>query len=122
MSTIKIPPGGQYVKNYTVYMGDTFASPAYTVKDAGVVVDAEDSTWKIRIETEKGGTVFLTLTNGSGVTFPDGKFQWWLSASQTATMTPGKRYKYDIQRTRPDNLVKTIQKGILIPLKDTTPP
>lgn len=122
MSTIKIPPGGQYVKNYTVYMGDTFASPAYTVKDGGVVVDAEDSAWKLRIETEKGGTLFVTLTNGSGITFPDGKFQWWLTAAQTATMVAGKRYKYDIQRTRPDNVVKTFQKGILIPVKDTTPP
>lgn len=121
MSTIKIPAEGQYIKNYSVYMGDTFAPVARIVKSGGVVVDASDWTWKIRIQTEKTGALFVLLTNGSGITFPDGKFQWGLTKAQTATMTPGVRYVYDIQFTRPDDVAKTYQRGIMIPVKDISP-
>lgn len=118
--TIRVPENEQYVKNYVVYMGDTLSDQAATVYDGDTLADASESTWKMRIEVEKTGTLFLQLTNGSGITFPDGKFFWQLTAAQTSTMTPGKRYKYDIQRTRPDGIVKTFQRGIMVPKKDTT--
>lgn len=123
MSVTRLDPDAQYIEDRTAYMGDTLsAKGACVVKDGDTVVDASLSTWKMRIEDAKTGALFLELTNGSGFTFPDGKMFWQVSAAQTATMTPGKRYKYDIQRTRPDGIVKTPQAGIIIAKKDTTPP
>lgn len=121
MATALIKPGGQWIKNYTLYAGDSYASPAYTVKEGETAIDASDYTWKILIEDAIEGTDFVTLTNGSGISFPSGKFQWALTAAQTSAMIVFRSYKYDIQFTRPDGTVKTIQRGEIIVNQDTTP-
>ena len=119
--TQRIPPGGYYVKNYAPYIGDTIAE-SFTVMEAGVAADVASETWKMRIEDSATGTEFLTITNGSGITFPSaGMVKWVLSAAQTSNFLPKRRYRYDIQRTKPDGTVKTIQRGEIIPTKDITP-
>lgn len=119
--TQRIPPGGYHVQNYTPYVGDTLAE-AFTVIEAGVAADVAADTWKMRIEDAATGTEFLTLTNGSGFSFPgSGVVKWVLSAAQTSNFLPKRRYRYDIQRTKPDGTVKTIQRGEIIPTKDITP-
>lgn len=120
--TQRIPTGGYYAKNYTPYIGDTLAE-AFTVLEAGVAANVASETWKMRIEDATTGAEFLTLTNGSGITFPgSGVVRWELSAVQTSNLLPKRRYRYDIQRTKPDGTVKTVQRGEMIPYKDITPP
>jgi hypothetical protein len=120
-TTQRIPPGGYIVRNYAPYIGDTLAQ-AFTVLENGVAADVEDDTWKMRIEDAATGTAFLTLTNGSGFEFPGGGVvKWVLTAAQTANFLPKRRYRYDIQRTKSDGTVKTIQRGEMIPHKDITP-
>ena len=119
--TQRIPPGGYYVKNYAPYVGDTL-SEAFTVMEAGVAANVSADMWKMRIEDATTGTEFLTLTNASGISFPgSGVVKWVLSAAQTSNFLPKRRYRYDIQRTKSDGTVKTIQRGEMIPHKDITP-
>lgn len=120
MATVQIRPGGQFIKNLDLYAGDSYTPPAYTVKEGDTTIDAEDYTWKILVEDAISGADFVTLTSGSGITFPSGKFQWSLSAAQTAEMVPERSYRYDIQFTRPDGTVKTIQRGNIITHIDIT--
>lgn len=119
---LKIRPGGQWIKNLVLYAGDTYTSPAYTIKEGDTTVDASLDTWKILIEDTITGTDFVTLTNGSGITFPSQKMQWKLTAVQTEAMVLERAYNYDIQRTRADGVVKTTQKGTITVTNDTTPP
>lgn len=119
--TLKIRPGGQWIRNLVLYAGDTYVSPAYTVKEGDVEVDASDDIWKILIEDTITGADFVTLTNGSGITFPSGRMQWKLTAAQTEAMVLDRAYRYDIQRTRTDGVVKTIQRGTITVTNDITP-
>lgn len=121
MITQRIPVGGHIVRNYVPYIGDTLAQ-AFKVLENGIVADVDQDTWKMRIEDAVTGTEFITLTNGSGIEFPgDGVVKWILQASKTAEFLPKRRYRYDIQRTKSDGSVKTIQRGEMVPYKDITP-
>jgi hypothetical protein len=103
-------------------MGDTF-SQAFTVMENGLTASPQNDTWKIRIEDAASGAEFLTLTNGSGIAFPGaGVVRWTLTPANTAVFVPKRRYQYDIQRTKSDGSVKTIQRGEMIPHKDITTP
>lgn len=119
--TIKVPAGGHIVKNYAPYMGDTLTD-SFTVLQGTTPADVGDETWRMRIQDAKTGALFALLTGGSGITFPgDGKVVWTVTPTKTAEFVAGKKYVYDIQRTRTDGVVKTVQRGEMVPVKDITP-
>lgn len=118
----RIRKGGHIVRNYSPYIGDTF-SECIRIVENGVAANVSLDGWKMKIADMATGTEFVTLENNSGISFPgDGRVSIELSATQTAQFNPKKRYVYDIQRTKQDGVVKTLQRGIIQPYKDITPP
>lgn len=109
------------VINYTPYVGDTFGR-SFLIKKNGALEDLSLDTFKMRIEDAITGTEFLTLETGGGITNTDeGRVTWVITDEQSSDFTPSRKYKYDIQWTRADGTVKTLQRGTMIPEKDVTP-
>jgi hypothetical protein len=110
------------IKNYTPYVGDTFGR-AFLIKYDGDLADLSGDTFKIRIADAITGDEFLALESGSGIENPTtGRVVWLITDEQAEDFLPNRKYKYDIQWSRSDGTVKTLQKGVMIPWKDTTPP
>ena len=109
-------------KNYTPYVGDTFGR-AFLIKQNGVLADLSADTFKMRIGDAITGEEFLTLTLGDGIENPStGRVVWLITDEQAQDFLPNRKYKYDLQWTRADGTNKTLQRGIMTPWKDTTPP
>mgnify|MGYP000903953378 CR=1 FL=1 len=115
---IKLP----IVKNYEPYQGDDFGR-SFAIMVNGSLEDISGDTFKMRIEDAVTKTEFLTIQSGSGIENPSiGRVAWELTKAQTADFLPGRRYRYDLQWTRSTGKNITIQKGIMTPDGDTTPP
>lgn len=105
--------------NFELYKGDTFLQN-FQIKIGGALATITGDVFKMRIQ-KADGTEVLTVTNGSGVTFPStGVFQVAISAAATA-LFPEAALLYDLQWTRSNGQVKTLLRGKIITTKDITP-
>lgn len=108
------------IKNYTPYIGDTFGR-SFKIKNNGDLVDLSADTFNMRIQDAVTGDEFLTLTSGSGIENPTtGRVVWTITDEQTADFIANRKYKYDIQWSRSDGTVKTVQRGVMVPWQDVT--
>ena len=106
----------------TLYKGDSYTSPTFTIKIGGVVQNISADTFKLRIRVKRTETPTYTLTLGSGITSPaTGQIYWRLTDDQTDALVPSKEYEYDLQWTRSDGTVKTLTGGPIKVVKDITP-
>ncbi len=122
MQTERIKRGAVPIRNFDAYVGDTFEF-ALSIEESGDPVDCSLDSWKMRIEDSATGAEFLTLENNDGIAFPEvGKVLITVSAVQAGLFLAGKKYKYDLQRTRQSIYVRTLLRGLINATKDVTPP
>jgi hypothetical protein len=115
--TVSIPPP---ITNHQLYRGDTW-SRTINIKEGGVLTDISADAFSLRI-TDIRGAVLHTLSIGSGIERTGtGQITITLSAAQTALLPVNQDLPYDLEWTRSTGAVKTLTRGKMICIPDTTP-
>lgn len=119
--TLKRTP---YRKDYTgddaPYRGDTFTD-GFSITEGGIAADLSGDDFHMQIRDAATGSVAHDLTVGDGLTVSGNNVSFTLTPTQMREL-PIKLYVYDIEWTRAGGVVKTLQVGLIQPLKDTTRP
>jgi len=108
---------GPLRRNYQPYRGDTFDDIKFSILINGAPADLSGDTFVMRIVNAATLQTVHELTIGDGITVTDNSVFCVLTATQTADL-PLVKHKYDVQWTKSNGTVKTIQVGFLEPEAD----
>ena len=106
-------------KSFRIYRGDTFVFQM-TLQSGGVayVLDSETFTFTGQIK-EKNKTTTIASFTITIVDEADGIIRVTLSATESAKLSGGKTYDYDIQMNN-DGVISTVLKGPILVSSDVT--
>lgn len=104
-------------KSFRIYRGDTFVFQL-TLKSAGQAYSLSGCTFAGQIK-EKGKTTTVASFSISIVNQSQGIVRVTLTAAESAKLSAGKSYDYDIQMTN-SGVVSTILKGPILVTFDVT--
>lgn len=106
-------------KSFRLYRGDTFVFQM-TLESGGepYVLDSDTDTFSGQIK-EKGKTTVVATFSTQILDEANGIIRCTLTATESAKLTGGKSYDYDIQMKRGD-VVSTIIKGPILVTADVT--
>lgn len=112
-----------YTANLTVYRGDVFTFPTINVTDSGTQRSVTSATAQLHIrESADAATTTIELDQTSGITLQatDPTISAGLTAAQTATLTRGKIYVYDLSVTFDGLGPQTYIRGTLAAIGDVS--
>lgn len=106
-------------KSFKIYKGDTFVFQM-TLESGGnpYVLDSDTFTFTGQIK-EKGKSASVAAFSISVINENSGIIRCTLSATESAKLTGGKTYDYDIQMNN-DGVISTLIKGPILVVGDIT--
>jgi len=107
--------------NYTIraYRNDTLQL-TFTITDgSNVPISLANATMKMEVRNKPDGDVYLTLTEGDGLTV-GGVNNNVVTVSKLVNISDGCSYFYDLQATFTSGVVTTYVKGPFVVMEDIT--